>query len=74
MSSSLFLGFLSDNYSNFSTAPSHYPKQFLLFNAMCHIFPCYYSFAAVRDLSPLMRWLRDKRVAYNVARDVDGQN
>lgn len=40
---------------------------------MYHIFPGYYSSAAMKDLSSLMRWLGDKLVAYSGARDVDGQ-
>lgn len=42
--------------------------------SMCHIIPFHYKFTAMKDFSPLMRWLSDKLVPYSVARDVDGQN
>lgn len=56
------------------TAPNSYLRQCLLFNSMCHISPCCYSFTAMKDISPLMWWLGNKLVAYSWAKDVNGQN
>lgn len=39
-----------------------------------HVSHFHYSFAAMKDVPPLMQWLSDKLVAFSVVRDVDGQN